>query len=136
MGTSSPAGIYLLKVNNRNTRKSSEICSKLIIKTPYRRHWYRSGVYVNFEHISDLVLVFLLLILNMSLTAGSCPCEVHKPYPANIYFFKVNNRSIRNRCELNIKDSRTTSITSLVSLLLTLNIYRTFLIFLLLTLNS
>ena len=29
-----PAGIYLLKVNNRNTRTWSEICSKLAIKTP------------------------------------------------------------------------------------------------------
>ena len=29
-----PAGIYLLKVNNRNTRTRCEICSKLTIKTP------------------------------------------------------------------------------------------------------
>ena len=29
-----PTGIYLLKVNNRNTRTISEICSKLTIKTP------------------------------------------------------------------------------------------------------
>ena len=33
-----PAGIYLFKVNNRNTRTRCEICSKLIIKTPERRH--------------------------------------------------------------------------------------------------
>ena len=32
-----PAGIYLLKVNNRNTRARREICSKLTIKTPERR---------------------------------------------------------------------------------------------------
>ena len=31
-----PAGIYLLKVNNRNTRTRCEICSKLTIKTPER----------------------------------------------------------------------------------------------------
>ena len=61
----SPAGIYLLKVNNRNTRARCEICSKLTINTPERRHWRRSGVFiVNFEHISNLVLVFLLLTLN------------------------------------------------------------------------
>ena len=43
-----PAGIHLLKVNNRNTRG---------------RH---SDVFiVNFEHISNLVLLFLLLTLNM-----------------------------------------------------------------------
>ena len=54
-----PAGIYLVKVNNRNTRTSCEICSKLtIIKIP--------GIFiVNFKHISHLVLVFLLFILNM-----------------------------------------------------------------------
>ena len=33
---SEPVGIYLLKINNRNTRKRCEICSKLIIKTPVR----------------------------------------------------------------------------------------------------
>ena len=60
-----PAGIYPLKVNNRNTRTRCEICSKLTINTPERRHWRRSGVFiVNFEHISHLVLVFLLLTLN------------------------------------------------------------------------
>ena len=32
-----PSGIYLLKVNNRNTRTRCEICSKLTIKTPDRR---------------------------------------------------------------------------------------------------
>ena len=35
-----PANIYLFKVNNRNTRKRCEICSKLTIKTPERRHWH------------------------------------------------------------------------------------------------
>ena len=33
-----PANIYLLKVNNSNTRKRCEICSKLTIKTPERYH--------------------------------------------------------------------------------------------------
>ena len=33
-----PANIYLFKVNNRSTRKKCEICSKLTIKTPERRH--------------------------------------------------------------------------------------------------
>ena len=61
-----PTGIYLLKVNNRNTKTRSEICSKLTIKIPERRHWRRSGIFiVNFEHISHLVLEFLLLTLNM-----------------------------------------------------------------------
>ena len=61
-----PVGIYLLKVNNRNTRSRSEICSKLTIKTPEWRHWRRSVVFIiNFEQISHVVLVFLLLTLNM-----------------------------------------------------------------------
>ena len=34
-----PAGIYLLKFNNRNTRTRCEICSELTIKTPERRQW-------------------------------------------------------------------------------------------------
>ena len=60
------AGIYLLKVNNRNTATRCEICLKLTIKTPERRQWRRSGVFiVNFEHISHLAVVLLLLTLNM-----------------------------------------------------------------------
>ena len=52
-----PAGIYLLKINNRNTR-TCEI----------RR---RSGIFiVNFEHISHPVLVLLLLTLEIKLPAG------------------------------------------------------------------
>ena len=62
---SQAAGIYLLKVNNTNTRTRCEICSKLTIKTQELRHWLHSGVFiVNFEHISHLVLVFLLLTLS------------------------------------------------------------------------
>ena len=57
---SNSAGIYLLKVSNRNTRTRCEICSKLTIKTPERRQWRRSGVViVNFEHIPRFALVFL-----------------------------------------------------------------------------
>ena len=59
------AGNYMFKVNNRNTRTRCEIYSKLTIKTPERCLWRRSGVFiVNFEHISHLVLVFLLLTLS------------------------------------------------------------------------
>ena len=61
--SSFPVGNYMCKVNNvqRNTRKRCEICSKLI-KIPERRR-RRSGVCtVNFEHISHLVLMFLLTL--------------------------------------------------------------------------
>ena len=58
------AGNYIFKGNNRNTRTRCEICSKLTIKTPERRHWRCCGVFiVDFEHISHLVLVFPSLIL-------------------------------------------------------------------------
>ena len=47
-----PAGIYLLIVNNRNTRARCKICSKLTIKTPKRRQWRCAGVFIiNFERI-------------------------------------------------------------------------------------
>ena len=86
-----PAGNYIFKVNIWNTRASYEICSKLTIKTPEQRHVFsriwseygeirsispysvrmrenmlrRSCVFIaNFEHISYLVLVFLLLTLS------------------------------------------------------------------------
>ena len=56
----------MFKVDNKNTRTRCEISSKLTIKTLERRHWRRSSVFiVNFEHISHLVLMFLLLTLNM-----------------------------------------------------------------------
>ena len=53
-----PVGNYMFKVNNRNTKTRCEICSKLTIKTPKR-------VFIlNFEHISHVAVVFLLLTLN------------------------------------------------------------------------
>ena len=70
-----PTGIYLLKVNNRNTRTRCEICSKLTIKIPERRHIF----IVNFEHISHLVLVFLFLTL-------TCNCRL-----CAISIYTVNN---------------------------------------------
>ena len=42
-----PVGIYLLKVNNRNSRTRCEIRSKLTIKITERRHW-RKRTYFSF----------------------------------------------------------------------------------------
>ena len=53
--------IYLLKVNNRNIRTRCKICSKLTMKTIEQCHW---RAIVNFEHISLLNIVFVLLTLN------------------------------------------------------------------------
>ena len=57
-GLSFRVGIYMFKVNSRNTRTRCEICSKLTIKTPDRRHGF---FIVNFEYVSHFVLEFLLL---------------------------------------------------------------------------
>ena len=66
-----PAGTYMFKVNNRNTKARCKICLKLTIKTPEWRQWRRSGVYiVNFKHISRLVLLFLSLTLSSLISAG------------------------------------------------------------------
>ena len=63
MNTNHRAYIYLFEVNNRNTRKCSEMCSKLTIKTPERRQDVFL-VSLLFEHVSHLFIVFLLLTLN------------------------------------------------------------------------
>ena len=45
-------------------KQNTEICSKLTIKTPERRHSHRYGVFiVNFEQILHDFLVFPLLTL-------------------------------------------------------------------------
>ena len=63
--------IYLFKVNNSNTRKMCEICSKLTIKTREWRHGHHYNVFiVNFEYVSHFSLVFLLLTLNKEMFAG------------------------------------------------------------------
>ena len=80
MGTF-PVKIYLLKVNNRDTTKRCKISSKLIIKTPERRHWRRSNVFiVNFEHNSHLFLTFLLLTEHESISwvGTNCVREIIK----------------------------------------------------------
>ena len=48
-----------------------KICSKLTIEIPERRQWHLSGAFiVNFEHISYLALVFLLLTLSSKYRLG------------------------------------------------------------------
>ena len=55
----SSSDIYLFKVNDTDTRTTVEIYSKLTIKIPVERYRRRSGVFiVNFEHISQILLVY------------------------------------------------------------------------------
>ena len=42
-----PANIYLFKDSNKNPRKRPDICTKLTIKIPERRHKGCSGVFIN-----------------------------------------------------------------------------------------
>ena len=56
-------GNYMFKVNDKNTKTRCEICPKLTIKTPERRQW-RLLTPINFEYISQLALMFLLLTLS------------------------------------------------------------------------
>ena len=87
----------MFKVNNRNTRTRCEICSKLAVKPPKRRQWRRrrSGVFiVNFEHISNLVLVLLLLTLRKKCSHSNWENNLTKlkyPHP----FTKYKRRSIK-----------------------------------------
>ena len=58
-----PVSIYLLKVNNGNTKPMCEICSKLTIETPERRQLCRSGsllLTLNIFPTFFWVLLFLL----------------------------------------------------------------------------
>ena len=62
------SGIYMFKVDNKNPRTRHETCLKLILKNKYQNDivkWCSVVFIVNFERISYLVLVFLLLTLNI-----------------------------------------------------------------------
>ena len=58
--------IFDLLERARDPTQPAFTYSKLTIETlEHGRHWRRSGIFiVNFEHISHLVLVFLLLTLS------------------------------------------------------------------------
>ena len=88
---SNPVGITCSKLTIETLEQGlKEICSKLTIKTPERRQWRCSSVFiVNFEHISHLDLMFLLLTLNRvksvfkscrSFVFGICTCTKLKKF--------------------------------------------------------
>ena len=105
----------MFKVNNRNAGKRCEICSKLTIKTPER--CVRTGVFiVNFEHISHLVLLFLLLTLNISAGWKNCQKSVGEKmlkliFRNNLYLYCILKNvsadfDFRVIIDLNFKISR------------------------------
>ena len=79
---------YLFKVNNTNTRKRCEISSNLTRKTPEPCHW-SSAIIINFEHISHLCLMFVLLTLSMDSFSPSHMC-----YLLNCYHHTITKESI------------------------------------------
>ena len=60
---------------------------KVTIKTPERRHWRHSFVFnVNFGHVSQQFLLFLLLTLNKQFLARTLNCLISNESKAEISF--------------------------------------------------
>ena len=54
-----PAGNYMFKINKETLEQGMKYVQS------QQRQWRRSGIFIlNFEHVSHLVLVFLLLTLS------------------------------------------------------------------------
>ena len=71
------AGIYLFKVYIENLRIMFENNSKLTKKISERRHRHRSGVFtVNFQHISKIVLVFIVVFEQVNAWWDSPPLSI------------------------------------------------------------
>ena len=71
------AGIYLFKVYIENLRIMFENNSKLTKKISERRHRRRSGVFaVNFQHISKIVLVFIVVFEQVNAWWDSPPLSI------------------------------------------------------------
>ena len=61
-----PANITCSKSTIKTLEEVAKKCLKLTIKTPERGQWCHSGVInIKFEHISRLLLLFLLLTLSI-----------------------------------------------------------------------
>ena len=88
------ADIYLLKVYNKKIKTMLEISSKLTKMTPERHHWRRSGVFiVNFEQISNIVLVFSLLFEQLN-TGWDLPSLSAASLKITWQFFKLGNQKL------------------------------------------
>ena len=71
------AGIYLFKVYIKNLRILFENNSKVTKKISERRHRRRSGVFtVNFQHISKIVLVFIVVFEQVNAWWDSPPLSI------------------------------------------------------------
>ena len=85
---------------------------KLTIKTPERRHWCGSGVFiVNFEHISHIAMVFSWLTSNKWILAGFSSLFFKKlrikwkdPWTKLCGLFQNCNKCSQNFCEVPVKE--------------------------------
>ena len=60
---------------------------KVTIKTPERRHWRHSFVFnINFGHVSQQFLLFLLLTLNKQFLARTLNCLISNESKVEISF--------------------------------------------------
>ena len=70
--------LYLLKVNNGQSRAMCEFSVELTIKAPKRRQWYCFEVFiVNFEYILYDVLVFPSLTLKKQKADRKSPFTIN-----------------------------------------------------------
>ena len=87
-----PSSNYMFKVNNKNARTRCEICSKFTIKTPARRHWCRSGVFVvNFELFfipcsSVSIVNFQQLVVEAYIFINTIQMQVRFPFGSSKIF--------------------------------------------------
>ena len=65
-----PTGSFMFKVNNKSSRIRCEICSKLATKTPERRHWCRSGVFIVILNIFQTLFFYVFIVNFEQVNAG------------------------------------------------------------------
>ena len=90
----------MLKVNNRNTRTKSKICSKLTIKTPERRQWARK------YRLGNAICHFTKKLFPYPLTITNTPgwlflqCQLGKHPHSSLCKIKIVKKSfvILNTC--------------------------------------
>ena len=86
--------IYWFKVNKRNPRTMSEICSKLTIKKPEQRYWRRSPDFiVTFEQISHIFYCWLWT--SNPRWENDINWVPYLTHTSKKYMLKVNNRNTR-----------------------------------------
>ena len=118
-----PAGIYLLKFNNRNTRIRCKTCSQLTIKLwTYCTPCYSISI-VNLEQVNAGWDVALRNIASEIGDLFRLVTSRHLPVQSQQW---KQDRNVWNLFRVNNKDSGTTSDVVLLSVWLTLNGFHTF----------